>query len=48
MIGRGVVMPDWSVINRSMTITESPATTIFVDPLFRAPVYLFDKSVRSA
>lgn len=45
-LGPGVVLPDWSVVNRRMTITESPATTLFVDPRFRAPVYLFDKSPR--
>lgn len=47
-IGPGVVLPDWSVINRSMAITESPATTLFIDPRFRAPVYLFDKAARPA
>lgn len=45
-IGPGVVLPPWTTINQRCSIEQSPETTVFLDPRFRAPVYLFDKSPR--
>lgn len=42
VIGPDVVLPDWSAINSNVTITQSPATTLFIDPRFRAPVHIFN------
>lgn len=46
IIGAGVVLPPWTTINQRCTIDKSPETTVFLDPRFRAPVYLFDKPQR--
>jgi hypothetical protein len=46
IIGPDVVLPAWSTINAGMTLTQSPGTTLFVDPRFRSKVYLFDASTR--
>ncbi|MGF6296519.1 DapH/DapD/GlmU-related protein [Paraburkholderia youngii] len=43
VIGPDVVLPAWSVIDSHTTLTQSPPTTLFTDPLFRSPVYLFEK-----
>jgi len=41
VIGPDVVLPDWSTIGSNVTITQSPSTTLFIDPRFRAPVRIF-------
>lgn len=42
-IGPGVVLPPWSTINYPTTLNASPASTLFLDTRFRAPVYFFQK-----
>jgi hypothetical protein len=41
-IGPDVALPDWSTISSNVTITQSPDTTLFIDPRFRAPVRIFN------
>jgi acetyltransferase-like isoleucine patch superfamily enzyme len=42
IIGPDVALPDWSTLGNNVTITQSPRTTLFIDPRFRAPVYIFN------
>jgi len=42
VIGPHVVLPDWSTIGSNVTIMQSPDTTLFIDPRFRAPVHIFN------
>jgi UDP-3-O-[3-hydroxymyristoyl] glucosamine N-acyltransferase len=42
VIGPDVALPDWSTIGSNVTITQSPSTTLFIDPRFRAPVHIFN------
>jgi carbonic anhydrase/acetyltransferase-like protein (isoleucine patch superfamily) len=42
IIGPDVALPDWSTLGNNVTITQSPSTTLFIDPRFRAPVRIFN------
>jgi len=42
IIGPDVALPDWSTLGSNVTITQSPNTTLFIDPRFRAPVRIFN------
>lgn len=42
IIAAGVVLPAWTTINQRCTIEQSPETTLFLDPRFRAPVHIFN------
>ena len=42
IIGPDVALPDWSTLGSYVTITQSPSTTLFIDPRFRAPVRIFN------
>ena len=39
-VAPGVSLPAWSLINRGISITSSPSSTIFIDPLFPNEVVL--------
>ena len=42
IIGPDVALPDWSTLGNNVTIMQSPITTLFIDPRFRAPVHIFN------
>ncbi len=43
IIGSGVSLPAWSVINQPVKLDTSSGVTVFIDPMFRAPVSMYEK-----